>query len=70
MNKLFSMLDQPISKDWIFYLWIVSIVAIIPGTLTSELNGGGIFSFLLGVVIQYFIFLVLPASIRKSIRKK
>ena len=64
------MLDQPISKDWIFYLWIVSVVAIIPGTLTSELNGGGLLSFLFGVVLQYFIFLVLPASIRKSIRKK
>jgi hypothetical protein len=70
MNKLFSMLDQPISKDWIFYLWIVSIIAIIPGTLTSELNGGGLASFLIGVVIQYLFFLVLPATIRKVIRKK
>jgi hypothetical protein len=70
MNKLFSMLDQPFTKDWIFYLWLASIVAIIPGTLTSELNGGGLGSFLLGVVIQYFVFLVLPAAIRKSIRKK
>ena len=70
MNKLFSMLDQPISKDWIFYLWIVSIIAIIPGTLSSELNGGGLASFLIGVVIQYLFFLVLHASIRKVIRKK
>ena len=64
------MLDQPISKDWIFYLWIVSIIAIIPGTLSSELNGGGLASFLIGVVIQYLFFLVLPASTRKVIRKK
>ena len=64
------MLDQPISKDWIFYLWIVSIIAIIPGTLSSELNGGGLASFLIGVVIQYLFILVLPATIRKVIRKK
>jgi hypothetical protein len=70
MNKLFSMLDQPISKDWIFYLWLVSLVAIIPGTLASSQGGGGLLSFLIGVVIQYFVFLRLPVAIRSGMRKK
>jgi hypothetical protein len=70
MNKLFSMLDQPISKDWIFYLWLASLVAIIPGTLTSSQGGGGLVSFLIGVVIQYFVFLRLPVAIRNGMRKK
>lgn len=70
MNKLFSILDQPISKDWIFYMWLLSVVAIIPGTLTSEKNGGGLISFLIGLVFQYFVFLWVPATIRKGIRKK
>jgi len=70
MSKLFSMLDQPISKDWIFYLWLVSLVAIVPSTLTSSQGGGGLFSFLIGVVVQYFIFLRLPVLIRNGMRKK
>ena len=70
MNKLFSMLDQPISKDWIFYLWLVSLVAIVPGTLGSSQGGGGLLSFLLGVIVQYFVFLRLPVLIRNGMRKK
>ncbi len=70
MNKLFSMLDQPITKDWIFYLWLLSLLAIVPGTLTSSQGGGGLFSFLIGVVVQYFVFLRLPVVIRDAIRKK
>jgi len=70
MNKLFSMLDQPITKDWIFYLWLLSLLAIVPGTLTSSQGGGGLISFLIGVVVQYFVFLRLPVVIRNGMRKK
>ena len=70
MKKIFSMLDQPISGDWILYLWLLSIVAIVPGTLASDLNGGGFLSFLIGVTFQYFVFLLLPAVIRRSVRGK
>lgn len=70
MNKLFSMLDQPISKDWILYLWIASLVAIVPGTLTSSQGGGGLMSFLIGVVVQYFVFLRLPVIIRNKVRNQ
>lgn len=67
---MFQLLKKPIYTDWIFYLWILSIVAILPGTLFSDLNGGGIGSFLIALVFQYLIFLVLPALIRNGIAEK
>ena len=64
---MFQLLKKPIYTDWIFYLWILSIVAILPGTLFSDLNGGGIGSFLIALVFQYLIFLVLPGLIRNGL---
>ena len=69
MNKLFSMLDQPISKDWIFYLWLVSLVAIVPMTLGGGAGAAGVIDFIIGIAVQYLIFLRLPVIIRKQIRK-
>ena len=67
---MFQLLKKPIYTDWIFYLWILSIVAILPGTLFSDLNGGGIGSFLIAFVFQYLIFLVLPGLIRNGLIEK
>jgi len=64
------MLDKPIYKDWIFYLWLLSIVSIIPGTLASTKNGGGAASFGIGVVFQTLVFLVLPSAIRATLRNR
>jgi len=64
------MLDKPIYKDWIFYLWLLSIVSIIPGTLASTKNGGGAGSFLIGLIFQTLLFLVLPSAIRANLRGK
>jgi hypothetical protein len=64
------MLDKPIYKDWIFYLWLLSIVSIIPGTLASTKNGGGVGSFLIGLIFQTLLFLVLPTAIRANLRDK
>jgi hypothetical protein len=67
---MFQLLKKPIYTDWIFYLWILSIAAILPGTLFSDLNGGGVGSFLIAFVIQYLIFLVLPGLIRSGLAEK
>lgn len=64
------MLDKPIYKDWIFYLWLFSIVLIIPGTLASNKNGGGAGSFIVGVTFQTLLLLVLPSAIRSHLRNK
>ena len=64
------MLDKPIYKDWIFYLWLLSIISIIPGTLASSKNGGGPGSFLIGVIFQTLLFLVLPSVIRANLRNR
>ena len=64
------MLDKPIYKDWILYLWLLSIVSIIPGTLASTKNGGGAGSFLIGLIFQTLLFLVLPTAIRANLRSK
>lgn len=64
------MLDKPIYKDWIFYLWFASIIAIVPGTLLSTYNGSGLGSFVIGSVFQSLIFLVLPSVIRTNIRRR
>lgn len=67
---MFHLLNKPVYTDWIFYLWILSVIAILPGTLLSPMNGGGIGSFLIGFVFQYLIFLILPALIRNGLRTK
>jgi len=67
---MFHLLKKPIYTDWVFYLWILSVIAIVPGTLLSPMNGGGLGSFLIGFVFQYLIFLILPALIRNGLRTK
>lgn len=64
------MLNKPIYKDWILYLWLFSIILIIPGTLASNKNGGGAESFLIGVMVQTLFLLVLPSSIRSYLRNR
>lgn len=66
MNKLFSILDQPIIKDWIFYLWLVSLIAIIPTITSSGL--AGLIDLLLAAAFQTVFFMFVPAKIRKSLR--
>lgn len=62
------MLDKPIYKDWIFYLWLASIIMIVPGTLLSSYNGGGWGSFIIGLLFQSLVFLLIPTMIRSKIR--
>lgn len=67
---MFGLLKKPIYTDWILYLWILSIVAILPGTLFSSKNGGGLGSFLIAIVVQYLVFLVLPGLVRQGLTEK
>jgi len=64
------MLDKPFFKDWIFYLWLLSIFAIVPGTLLSPYNGGGLGSFVIGVLFQSLVFLIVPSIVRSNLRKR
>jgi len=66
MNKLFSVLDQPVTKDWIFYLWLLSLVAAIR---TVDVGGvAGLIDYLIAAAFQTALFMYVPAKIRKSIR--
>jgi hypothetical protein len=67
---MFQLLKKPIYTDWIFYLWVLSIIAILPGTLFSSKNGGGLASFLIAMVVQYLVFLILPGLIRQGLTEK
>jgi hypothetical protein len=67
---MFQLLKKPIYTDWIFYLWVLSIIAILPGTLFSSNNGGGLGSFLIAMVFQYLAFLILPGLVRQGLMEK
>lgn len=67
---MFQLLKKPIYTDWIFYLWILSILAILPGTLFSSKNGGGLGSLLIAMVVQYCVFLILPGLVRQGLMEK
>jgi hypothetical protein len=67
---MFQLLKKPIYTDWIFYLWALSIIAILPGTLFSTKNGGGLGSFLIAMVFQYLAFLILPGLVRQGLMEK
>jgi len=66
MNKIFSVLDQPVIKDWIFYLWLLSLVAAIR---TVDVGGvAGLIDYLIAAAFQTVFFMYVPAKIRKSLR--
>jgi hypothetical protein len=66
MNKLFSVLDKPVTKDWIFYLWLLSLVAAIR---TVDVGGvAGLIDYLIYAAFQTVLFMYIPAKIRKSLR--
>ena len=65
-----NLMKKPIYTDWIFYLWALSVIAILPGTLFSDKNGGGVGSFLIALVFQFLVFLVLPALIRNGLNDR
>jgi hypothetical protein len=62
------MLDQPIYKDWILYLWLFCVLSLIPNITWSSNVFVAILDFAVGVVVQYWIFLRVPVAIRRSVR--
>jgi hypothetical protein len=66
----FNLLRRPIYKDWIFWLWLLSLLAASPlaNSLTDDRSQeinlvAGAIDFLIAFVIQTLIFLVLPAKL-------
>jgi len=71
MKRFFlSGLDTPFTKDWIFWLWAVSVVAIIPQTLGKEGGLAGLINFVIAIFAQWCFFLFLPSFVRTMIRQK
>ena len=69
--KLFEGLDEPYFKDWIFYLWIVGEIAIVPRTLGGGYERiAGLIDFIFGSIFQYLLFMRLPIFIRENIRQR
>jgi hypothetical protein len=69
--KLFEGLDKPYFKDWIFYLWILGEIAIVPRTLGAGYGGvAGLIDFIFGSIFQYLLFMRLPIFIRETIRQR
>lgn len=65
-----SLFITPIYKDWVFYLWIFSVISILP---TISANGGGVAGLIdlaFGMFIQAAFFLYAPAYLRSRIKKR
>ena len=74
LKKLFDGLDKPIFKDWIFYLFLASLVSQLNTALTPAPGKSPIAGLLLvliiGVPVSYLFFLFLPVKLRNNYRNK
>ena len=69
----FKLLRQPIYEDWIFWLWLLSLLALLLPAVnsisrndSSELNiSAGAIDFLIGFIVQTIVFLAIPGVLRK-----
>lgn len=74
--SLLSVFDRPLRKDWIFWLFVVSLAApttnaIINGDSSSPLNPvSGLIDAVFAVVVQYVFFALMPSRLRQRSRKK
>jgi len=62
---------SPILSDWIFYLWVFSLISIYPLTFGKHYGlPAELIDFALGVAVQSVLFLWLPATVRRNLRGK
>jgi hypothetical protein len=69
--------NKPIWKDWIVYLWLFATWAVVAPTIqdypaprTPEDNLALTIDIAIAVVVQTLVFLLLPAVIRRAVRKR
>jgi len=77
MRRLLKYLDTPVYKDWLFYLWMISLVSVLLTPTSSvqlSLSDGNYLAALIDAVIavafQTALFLWLPGHLRQSSRAK
>jgi hypothetical protein len=69
----FKLLQRPIYKDWIFWLWLISLLGVLLPAINSisrndpsEFNlSAGAIDFLIGLIVQTIVFLAIPGGLRK-----
>ncbi len=78
-RHLGTLLYRPWWTDWIFYLWLFAIIALVVSTVQDYRSDGGlrevneqialVIDIAVGVVVQTLFFLCLPSGIRRAIRR-
>lgn len=58
------MLDRPVWKDWVFYLWLIGLAA---GVVAPHST---VFDLVFNLVVQTLIFLVIPGTLRAFWRRR
>jgi hypothetical protein len=77
-NFLIRHLDEPVHRDWIFWLWIIMTGLSVLGSVNSQssnLSGSpdlvsGLIDGLILVLSQWLVFNLLPVSIRRKVRSR
>lgn len=77
-NFILRDIDEPITRDWIFWLWIVATVLVVLNGLNQQSNGtgesinlaAGAIDGAISIGSQWLIFNLLPRSIRKNFRAR
>jgi hypothetical protein len=77
-NFILRDLDEPVSKDWIFWLWIIMTVLSNLNVINQLSTGpgesidlvAGVIDGAIAVGSQWLVFNLVPRSIRKNIRAR
>lgn len=71
------LLDRPLLRDWIVYLWALGLAAGVATSLGDYPGDGSVVTdsafwidLAFAVVVQSVIFMVLPAWVRRSLRRR
>ncbi len=64
-----TLYDHPLYRDWLTWLTLVSFLAI-PSTLTGEHGTVLILDWIFALIVQFFLFGVIPGSIRIVVRRR
>lgn len=65
-GQLANLYDEPVFKDWLFYLTVLAVIA----GISSTVGNGNAIDLALAVVFQFVLFGVVPGGIRNNIRRR
>ena len=77
-NFILRDLDEPVTKDWIFWLWIITTVLSFFNVINQRSAGAGesidlvagLIDGTIAIGSQWLVFNIIPRSIRKNIRAR